>query len=330
MHRDSVGRDRLGLAAALAAAIAVAGGAASAQEMAAFGVNAFGDDANECGYLIYFDTQNPLVPQYLDAPSSDPTLVYIGEGPDDLAYCDDWVDVMENAFDAEGWTQTENRTNAEVDGRDWSDDSKVSYGADDVDPFGSDFAEVAMLCSHGGATTNASDGYRSFFEMGDDAAGETCKPATDWNMLFGDTAGGDAEVVIVGTCESAQWSVWNNTGYFDLRERDGSFNTWLGFHGVSYDSSTDTNRFEDYVVDSFANGLGDNFLDEMHRNPIGADNEQCPVAVIFCASEADCDTQFEWGGFDDRHKVAAADAKSTSTIYYIDGCDPASAVALPN
>lgn len=328
MRSETCDRLRRWVATALAAGFVLTGRVAGAQEMAAFGVNLFGDDANECGYALHFDfTTNELL--YLDAPAPTGTRIYLGEGPSDLAYCDDWVDIMEDAFDDEGWNQTENRTNAEVDGRDWSDDSKVSYGDDDVDPFGTDFAEVTMLCSHGGSTTNASDGYRSFFTMGDDDAGEACKPATDWHMLFGDNSGGDAEVVIIGTCESAQWAVWNNTGYFHLRERDGSFNTWLGFHGISYDSSTDTNRFEDYVVDSFHNGLGDNFLDEMHRNPWGADNEQCPVAVIFCETTNDCDTQYEWGGFEDRHKVASSDLKSTSRIFYIEGCDPADGIAMP-
>lgn len=294
---------------AAAAALLAPAPAGRAQEMVAHGVNQFGLGANECG-------------------SQDPDD---GSVTADLSYCDDWADVMEDAFDAEGWNQTENRTNAAVDPRDWSDLDKISWGADEADPTGSDFAEVAMLCSHGGSTVdNANSIWKSFFLMGDDDSPESCTPNTEDHMLFGDVNGGDAEIAILGTCESAQWGVWNNTGYFDVRERDGSFNTWLGFHGVSYDSNKDTNRFEDFVTDSFANGLGDNFLDELHRNPVGADNEQCPVAIVFCELEADCDTQFEWGGFDDRHKVASTDRKSISKIFYIDGCDPSDGIALPN
>jgi hypothetical protein len=294
---------RLAWVAALGLAVA-SGGAARAQEMSAFGINLFGLGANECG-------------------STDPVD---GSVTADLSFCDDWVDVMEDSFDAEGWNQTENRTNTEVDGRDWTDASLETWGQDDVDPFGTDFAEVTMLCSHGGSAANVN----SFFLMGDDDAGEDCTPETDDNILFGDTAGGDLEVAILGTCESAQFSVWDTTGYFDVLDSDGSFNTWLGFHGVSYDSNNDTNRFEDYVTDSFANGLGDNFLDELHRNPIGADNSQCPVAIVFCELEADCDTQFDFGGFDDRHKVASTDAKVLSKIFFIGGCDPDDGIELPN
>jgi hypothetical protein len=277
---------------------------AGAQEMAAFGINLFGLGSNECG-------------------SVDPDD---GSVTPDLNFCDDWADIMEDGFDAEGWDQTENRTNAFVDGRDWTDSALETWGADDDDPNGSDFAEVAMLCGHGGSNAHVN----SFFLMGDDDTGEDCTPETDDNIRIGDTSGGDLEVAILGTCESAQWSVWHDTGYFDTNLVDGSFDTWLGFHGVSYDSSNDTDRFEDYVTDSFANGLGDNFIDELHRNPIGGDNEQCPAAVIFCEFESDCDTQFDFGGFDDRHKVASTDSKLLSKIYFVGNCDPADGIAMPN
>lgn len=285
-------------------------GAARAEEMAAFGVNLFGGSSNECGTVTTAD----------------------------LSFCDDWADVMEDAFDDEGWDQTENRKNAFVDGRDWSDSYKQSFGDDDLDPTGADFAEVAMLCSRGAWSSDASGHYWSLFTMGDDE--EDCKPTTNDHFYLGDVeadalngndTAGDLEVAIMSASQSAQNVVFNNGGYLDGRAGDGTFWTWLGFHGASYDSNGDTNRFEDYVVDSFDDGLGENWVDELHQNPLFADNDTCPVALTFCDDLGECATQFEWGGFEDRHKVTPASGWSFLVdSYFVSQCDPVDGLQLPN
>jgi hypothetical protein len=284
---------------------------ARAEEMAAFGVNLFGGGTDECGTSTTAD----------------------------LSFCDDWVDVMEDAFDAEGWDQTESNKNNWVDGRDWSDSYKQSFGADDTDPSGADFAEVAMLCSRG-AWSDDGNNYWSLFTMGDDE--EDCKPTTLDHLYLGDATAdplngndvaGDLEVAILSTSQSAQSTVYNNSGYLWGRAGDGTFYTWLGFHGTAYDSQSDTNRFEDYVDDSFDDGLGENWSDELHRNPLGGDNDTCPVAYTYCdlGEESECDTQYEWGGFEDRHKVSPASGWSlVMNAYFVSQCDPLSGLPLPN
>ncbi len=279
---------------ALLTALVVAAPPADAAEVVAFGIDQFGTAANQCG----------------SATTSD------------LSYSVAFAEVFADAFRDEGWSSVEEWHDAAVDGRDWIDVGKdPGDGADAVDPFGADHADVALLSSHG-SHKHSADGYYSNFTMGDDD--EECYASTRDDILFGDAAsGGDLEVAILATCTSAHYDVWLDSGYFDVRTSNGKLSTWLGFHGLSYDSSTDRNRLEDYAQDSFFNGLGDNWLDEMHRNPWGADNTQCPTAVIFCEFTSDCDSQFTWGGFDDRFKVTASDSKFRSRFYYLDGCDPA-------
>jgi hypothetical protein len=256
-------------------------------------------------------------------------------GAVDLSHSQEWADLLDDIFAAEGFAQTTRWVDAGVDGRDFSDVTKqLSYGDDDEDDNGADHADIALLVTHGGHIHSAG-GYYSEFLMGDDGEGAgdgflSCVPNTRDDFLLGDGGSHDVEVAIAVACQSAHKDVWDDGAYFDVRVRDGSFNTWLGFHGNSYDGSTDVNRFEDYLENSFWNGLGDNWLDELYRNPWGSDNEQCPTAVVFCETETDCDHQFDWGGFSDRFEVGTSDTKSLSKIFYLGGCDPGAGPALPN
>jgi hypothetical protein len=244
-----------------------------------------------------------------------------------LDHSDEWADLVRDVFADEGYGQTQRWLDASVDGRDWTDaGKKPSLGDDEDDAEGADFADVALLNTHGGHIHEAA-GYYSYFTMGD--AGSGCSPNTRDDIRLGND-GGDLEIAILAACQSGQYDVWTDGGYFDVRASDGTFNTWLAFHGNSFDGSTDVDRFEDYLEDSFENGLGDNWLDELYRNPVGADNEQCPIAIVFCEDESDCDSQFDWGGFKDRFKVAIADTKSISKYFYLGGCDPGAGPHLPN
>lgn len=290
------GSARLGIAVftALAVVSAWTAPALAAKEGAAFGVNNYGGTGRCSG--------------------------------NDLSWSDEFIDGLLDALDDHSWDATERWMDTAVDGRDWGDPSLVTWGADETDPYGVDHADIGMISTHGGHTHNSS-GYYSYFVMGDNE--EDCTPETTNDMLFGNTSSGDLEVMILAACQTAHYDVWKDGGYFHVRDRDGSLSTWLGFHGNSYDSHSDANRMEDFAQTSFYNGLGDNWLDEMYRNPIGWNNTQCPTAVIFCENSSDCDRQYNYGGFDDRFKVALSDTKSTSKYYYLSGCNPSGGATLP-
>ncbi len=247
-------------------------------------------------------------------------------GGGDLNYSDEFVDKVRDQFEDRGWW-TFRRFNAGVDGRDWADSSKSTWG-NDASSEGVDHADVGLLSTHGG-----SDSDSSWYVMGDDHSGpddtgtSECSPDTQFDIIFGNGSG-DLEVVILAACQTAQKGVWDNTGYFHARDRYGKLNTWLGFHGNSYDSNADSNRIKKFAKNSFFNGLGDNWLDEMYWDPSGSNNTQCPTAIIFCENTSDCDRQFDYGGFDDRFKVTNSDVKSWSTYYYLKNCNPASGSKL--
>jgi hypothetical protein len=283
-----------------------AGTAGAEEEAVGFGIDEFSAGSNPCGALV---------------PASD------------LNHSAEWVDLLDDIFAAEGWAQTTPWIDGGVDGRDWSDPlEEVTYGDDADNDNGADHADVALVVTHG-AHVHDPGGYYSSFMMGDDAEGDpddSCFPDTQDHFRLGNDGDNDVEVAIMVSCQSAHRDVWEDGGYFSVRNSDGGFSTWLGFHGNSYDGTTDRNRFEDYLNDSFDNGLGDNWVDELYRNPLGADNSQCPTAVIFCGSEANCDDQHVWGGFEDRFEVGSSESKTLSKYFYLGGCDPGSGPALPN
>lgn len=257
----------------------------------------------------------------------------------DLNHSAEWAETLRDVFAAEGFAQATQWIDGGLDGRDWTDPSQATdeydqFGGDDDDNHGADHADVALLVTHGGHEHDYPGGYYSEFLMGDDGEGAdnylSCVPNTRDHFLLGNGGSHDLEIAIIASCQGAHHDVWEDGGYFQVRQRDGSFNTWLGFHGNSHDSSSDANRFEDYLEDSFSNGLGDNWLDELYHNPWGPDDEQCPTAIVFCEDERDCDTQFDWGGFEDRFKVGTSDSKTLSKIFYLGGCDPGAGPALPN
>ncbi len=278
----------LGLASLLSA------GAAQAEaEMAAFGI----DD---------FSSSNACMP---------------GKTSKDLSWSVAFAEVFYDVFNewkGDGdWDQVSLKRDAVVDDEDWTDISKKSWGNDSHDNRGADHADVALISSHG--SHHASSGtYYSSVKMGD-GTNHTCSVRSDNHMLFGD----DLEIVILAACRTGQYAVWNNGGYWDAQSS--GFKTWLGFHGVSYDSRRDRNHLEDFAEASYSNGLGDNWMDEMHRNIIGSDNDQCPTAIIWAESESKADRQFDYGGFADRNKTGDPDH---SYYYYISGCDPSSGNAI--
>jgi hypothetical protein len=305
MHR--IHRKTALAAAVLALCLGDPGAVRAEEEAVGFGIDEFSSGSNYCGGLVVAS---------------------------DLNHSAEWVDHLDDIFAAEGWAQTTPWVDGGVDGRDWSDVlEETTYGFDDDDNSGADHADIALLVTHGGHTHGAGGNY-SYFMMGDNATGadpdESCFPDTRDHFRLGNDGDNDAEVAIMVSCQSAHHDVWTDHGYDGVMNSDGGFSTWLGFHGNSYDGTTDRNRFEDYLNDSFSNGLADNWIDELYRNPIGGDNSQCPTAVIFCGTVDNCNDQHTWGGFEDRFEVGSTEIKTLSKYFYLGGCDPGAGPALPN
>ncbi|MFN3197632.1 MAG: hypothetical protein ACE366_04280 [Bradymonadia bacterium] len=282
-------------AGALAACVLTAGTASAENEAVSYGIDEF---SSQCG-------------------SSDLSR--------SITFAENFDEVFDNWISEGKWGQSSLKTDANVDDYDWTDASKQGWGDDNDDNRGADHADVAFISTHGVSPTG---GAYTSIKMGDattsgEGGNDVCSVRTDNHMHFG-SDGGDLEIVILAACETGQYKVWDNGNYDGSRHRDGRLRTWLGFHGISYD--TLAGRITDYAESSYYNGLGDNWIDEMYRNRWGSDNDECPTSIIYGESTSEMNSQHDYGGFNDRNKSGTV--KNKRKIFYIDGCDPKSAPEL--
>ena len=74
------------------------------------------------------------------------------------------------------------------------------------------------------------------------------------------------------------------------------------------DDSTETSKND---------GVGENWLDEAHDWGILKDD--CPVSIVFGASESQRKAMFEAGGWRDRKNTSS---KTGPSYFYLSGCNP--------
>lgn len=246
-------------------------------------------------------------------------------GGDDLSWGYDSTDYLRDAALSWSWSSSLLYPDALTDLQDIADADEDSLGADHLSA-GFDEGDVAMLYSHGGYGGCSDDVPWSSFVMGDDNGDEDryCSvflgAANAGNdVWWGDT---DLNMVIVDTCNSLRECVAMDGSYYAGED---NFSLYLGYHGISWDRSGHTSRFEDYVDTSELDGAGDNWVDEMTSQPIGWDNDECATGISYGANESDADYTFDYGGLGD-WKVPSS--HTSSWFYYIGGCNASGADEL--
>jgi hypothetical protein len=218
------------------------------------------------------------------------------------------------------WGTTSIMTNLVVDGRDFTDATKQSFGAD-AGSGGADTYDVAIISTHG--TSNSSS---SFVVVGDNNASETCRPNTSAHMLWGTSVGsGDLEVLVLDACQTTQRTVWQANNYVSMRSTNDTFSTLLGFHGNSFDTNWGVGHMSAWASNSRLNGIGDNWLSERTEFWPWSNDDQCATGVVWASSGSVADSMFFNGGFGDRKNTSP---KTTSSFYKISGCDPNPGAAL--
>jgi hypothetical protein len=293
---------------ALTLGLAVGGGAillptdAHAQyEGAAFGVNKF----NGSGECACHNTITLPFPPFTEIEVDCDNLTYAGAAA--VTFNSALVDMAYNT--------TQSNANKGVDPEDWVDNS-ISYGNDDVSPFGTDFADVVFLSTHGHYDCDASPKY-SGFVMGETHSGQTCTPRTNYDIKLGDV---DTDGAFFISCSSAQRCVWNGGGYD--RVESGQFTIWAGFHGDSYDMQDNIDRLEDYMADTKSSNIGDYWIDYMTDledvwDPIPYD--QCATTIVYGSSPSVRRGFSNTGGFKDLHGTGE---HTGSTFSRLSPCDP--------
>lgn len=250
---------------------------------------------------------------YVDDHSSDAAC-----GGSNFQWGDKTAGYLADKLRTWNWDRVYEKGNLWVDFRDFADVDENSDGNDAADPAGIDSADLGFIYTHGSSGGCDTDKAYSRISMGD--GDTTCK------VQYGNQYGGndvqwgdtDLNIMILDACRTLQKCVFNDGGYFVAENNLGAL---LGFHGVSFDRRSHTNRFEDFVDASRYDGLGDNWVDEMNAFVIGGNNDECGTVVTFGADSDDADYTFQWGGIEDWKTVTG---HGTSCYYYISGCDPKS------
>lgn len=224
---------------------------------------------------------------------------------------------------AGAWDNADALTNASVTSQWLSDSSKLASGADETNSKGADDADVFYIHTHGSHVSAGASQYTSLV-MGSSAS-PVCSVRTDSHMLFGQ-AGNDNDIAVVKACQSGDYDVFVNGGYFALNENGSQQRLWNGFHGDSSCGAHVTAYAGTYAWISFAEGAGENWLDLAYDNDAGADTDDCPTSIAFGETSAKRESLYEHGGFLDRKDTGS---KTAATMWYYRGCDPSGGRVLP-
>ncbi len=233
------------------------------------------------------------------------------------------VQSFELALISEGYNQFVAQYQNSVNVYDFREASMMTDGHDETDPSGSDFADVIFFSGHGSHTCSASAHYSQIWmgSMGD-KMDPTCDPQLQQEMRLGD-AGGDANVMILASCESAQRCVFIAGGYSAIHAGTTEFNVHNGFHGTSWDNLANDGWYGDYATSAEFEGIGDDWVDWLTDTPWGDD--QCATSIVWGASSATVTDIFNHGGFKDFHVSALI---GVGAFYYMSPCNPGNGEAL--
>ncbi len=219
-----------------------------------------------------------------------------------------------------GWGAVYTRNNGLARSVFFADGSKQSSGADTTPGYGIDSVDVLYVHTHGNRSlvekwTSLTMG-NSLFD---------CSVRTDQDLFFGGGAKEDLDIAVIKACQSGDYDVWLAGGYTDdIAKPNSSFTMWNAFHGDSSCGDHVTDYIGDYAYGSFANGVGENWLDAAYDND--GDDDDCPVSIVLGSTADARHHRFEWGGFTDREDTGS---KTGSSYYFFSGCTPTHGRTLP-
>ena len=102
---------------------------------------------------------------------------------------------------------------------------------------------------------------------------------------------------------------------------------WTGHHGSAWDTGGQAAAVGDFASASRVDGLGVHWVEERHVDQSGADSDHCPAVVVRRSSQNKRNEIYYDAGFTDR--IDGGATSTGTTYYYVAGCDPADASALP-
>jgi hypothetical protein len=228
------------------------------------------------------------------------------------------------------YNQKEFFTNLLFDGRDITDQVNFSWGVDENDPNGSDFADIIFISGHSaGSCTAGSE--RSWINPGDNADGCAIylshKTSSSRHMtLGGATEGRDANAMIIYGCLTTLYCAYTAGSYDALSRSDGQFNLLNGFHGDVAEVSGYQSDLSEYSIDVVYDSMGDAWLDWMYWPDIGNGEDNCPSSIGWGANTSEMDDFFNNAAWT---SLPNNGSRTTDKFYRICGCDPHNGAALP-
>lgn len=266
-------------------------------------------------------------------------------GADALNYADDAVGSFSDSLTSlfgPNYDQIVQNLDAAVDPRDWIDYTickNGTCGEDQIDPYGTDFADVVFIYTHGSYT--CSPAYQSSLVMGDASPtwdpcavtltrDYTAQPYSNGQVRLGDV---DTNALLIFGCGVLQWCMHKNhlpPSFLDVDrgETGAQLSLLNGFHGTVTVDYWMAHDLDSYGNDSHDNGLGDNWIDHFTDINSGSNNDNCAVSVEFNdGSTTYRGDMYQYGGLFDF--LSTGPNHANETYWRIVGCDPPDGEALP-
>jgi len=185
----------------------------------------------------------------------------------------------------------------------------------DASSEGIDTYDIALIVAYGGLF---SDHARSSIEMMDvDGTDQNCYSDLSADIMWGDT---DLNQVFAVVSQSGNAEVFDSGGYNNLDDPTSAFDLYAGFHGDFTQRSGTDNDMADFTNLSQSSGVGDHWIGEMIRTPLGADNDSCPTVVVYGQDATHNATYFHDAGLDN-YTVSSGSNHDHLTFFFPGGCD---------
>ncbi len=229
--------------------------------------------------------------------------------PDAASYRKSFVQFMEaNGFETEAWK------NMGVDIKDFTTHDHVS-------PYGTDYAEVVFISSHGGYDCSNDTSYPVMGDCRNNTStcnqGSNCRPRYQ-DMRFGDT---ETRYLILMTCNSLRQCIVQGGNQDQIRAKN-RFARIMGYHGSHKRTDLDKIMIRYFLGYGNTGGVGRLWVEWMTEFRDGFDN--CAVTYGWGSNSADEEDNYLNSGWSKVRSVGSGYA----AYRYMNNCNPKGANTL--
>lgn len=220
---------------------------------------------------------------------------------------------------AGSWDAVDEYQDVSAGGNHFTDYYKDPSGRDDASG-GIDEVDLAYVITHG-SNKNGKVGLL----MGNGYQDCRTNSREDWR--FGDGAVGELYALSSGACTVGSYNAFLDRAFAgDVAPTSSTFTVMNGFHGLNSGNMDEWSALVLYPVFSLYDGMGDNWIDLMHKDSASADKDRCPTTRVMGNSTSDVDDAYWYAGAFDRLSTGN---KTMERMYWLSGCDARHGDVLP-